>query len=287
VAVPGTGRNVALATSAEIPEGDEDFEPLIGALAAECVGAEAAVWDDPAVDWTRFDLVLPRATWDYAERREAFLAWAASVPWVLNPLEILEWNTDKERYLTDLAARGVPVVPTEFIAPGGELEPPDEPFVVKPAISAGGRNSARFEASEAEAARELVARIQAAGRTAMVQPFLGEHEETALVYIDGAYSHAVRRRVPLPAAGARDVFFLDEELGTAEATAEERAVAEKALPEGLLYGRVDLMGGLVLELEIAEPSLYLTYAGGAAARFAAAISQRLRVSPENGRTRSQ
>ena len=109
----------------------------------------------------------------------------------------------------------------------------------------------------------------------MVQPFLGEHEETALVYIDGAYSHAVRRRVPLPAAGARDVFFLDEELAPAEATAEERAVAEAALPDGLLYGRVDLMGGLVLELEIAEPSLYLTYAEGAAARFAAAISQRL------------
>jgi glutathione synthase/RimK-type ligase-like ATP-grasp enzyme len=278
---------VALATSAEIPEGDEDFEPLIAALATEGVEAETAVWDDAAVDWSRFDLVLPRATWDYAERRDEFLAWAAAIPWVLNPLEVLEWNTDKERYLTDLAARGVPVVPTEFVAPGAALDPPDEPFVVKPAISAGGRNSARFEPADAEAARELVARIHAAGRTAMVQPFLGEREETALVYIDGAYSHAVRRRVPLPAAGARDVFFLDEELARAEATPDERAVAEAALPEGLLYGRVDLMGGLVLELEIAEPSLYLTYADGAAARFAAAISQRLRISPENGRTKSQ
>jgi glutathione synthase/RimK-type ligase-like ATP-grasp enzyme len=209
------------------------------------------------------------------------------VPWVLNPLEVLEWNTDKERYLADLAARGVPVVPTEFVAPGAELEPPDELFVVKPAISAGGRNSARFDPADADAARELVARIHAADRTAMVQPFLGEHDETALVYIDGAYSHAVRRRVPLPATEARDVFFLDEELAPIEATPEERAVAEAGLPDGLLYGRVDLMGGLVLELEVAEPSLYLTYADGAAARFAAAISQRLRINPENGRTPSQ
>lgn len=278
---------VALATSGEIPHGDEDFAPLTAALAEEGVAAEAAVWDDPAVDWSRFGLVLPRATWDYAEKRDAFLAWAVSLPWVLNPLEVLEWNTDKERYLTDLAAQGVPVVPTEFVPPGEELEPPDGPFVVKPAISAGGRNSARFEPADAEAARGLVARIHAAGRTAMVQPFLGEHEETALVYIDDAYSHAVRRRVPLPAAGARDVFFLDEELARAEATAGERAVAEAALPDGLLYGRVDLMDGLVLELEIAEPSLYLTYGDGAAARFAAAISQRLRISPENGRTASQ
>ena len=134
---------MALATSAEIPLGDEDFEPLIAALEAEGVEAEAAVWDDPAADWSRFDLVLPRATWDYAERRDEFLAWAAGMPWVLNPLEVLEWNTDKERYLTDLAARGVPVVPTEFVPPGAALEPPHGPFVVKPAISAGGRNSAR------------------------------------------------------------------------------------------------------------------------------------------------
>ena len=54
-----------------------------------------------------------------------------------------------------------------------------------------------------------------------------------------------------------------------------------------LYARVDLMGGAVLELEASEPSLYLAYGVGASARFAAAISQRLRISPENGRTTSQ
>ena len=124
----------------------------------------------------------------------------------------------------------------------------------------------------------------------MVQPYLGDLEEKALVYIDGAYSHAVRRHVPLPAAGDRDVFFLDEELGPADATPGERRIAEAALacaPAGLLYGRVDLMGDAILELEIAEPSLYLAYGEGAAGRFAAAISQRLRISPENGRTPSQ
>lgn len=278
---------IALATSAEIPEGDEDFAPLHAALAAEGVAAETVVWDDPSVDWKRFDLVLPRATWDYAERRDEFLAWAAAVPWVLNPLDVLEWNTDKQRYLSDLAAAEVPLVPTAFVSPGAELPAQEAAFVVKPAIGAGGRSAARFEPAELGPARELVASIHDAGRTAMVQPFLGDAEEVALVYLDGEYSHAVRRRVPLPAGGARDVFFLDEELGPAEATADQRAVAEAALPDGLLYGRVDVMAGLVLELEIAEPSLYLTYANGAAARFAAAISQRLRMRPEKGRTTSQ
>ena len=242
------------------------------------------------MDWPAFDLVVLRSTWDYAERRDDFLAWARSLPHVLNPVPVLEWNTDKQRYLADLAAAGVPIVPTRFVEPGQALEPPTEPFVVKPAISAGGRSSARFGPDEADAARALVARIHAEGRTAMVQPYLGEVDETALVYLNGAYSHAVRRRVPLPAADDRTVFYLDEQVSPAEATPAELAVAEAALacaPAELLYARIDIAGGAVLELEVAEPSLYLAFGDGATARFAAAISQRLRISPEKGRTTSQ
>ena len=280
---------VALATCAELPEGDEDFPALIAAMAEAGIEAEPAVWD-AQVDWALFDLVVLRSTWDYAERRDAFLAWAESLPQVLNSLPVLEWNTDKERYLTDLAAAGVPIVPTEFVPPGQEPEPPQEPFVVKPAISAGGRSSARFDPRDADAARRLVARIHAEGRTAMVQPDLGDIEETDLVYLDGAYSHALHRRVPLPAAGDRDVFYLDEQLRPAEASDAERAVAERALaaaPGDLLYGRVDLVDRTVLELELAEPSLYLAFGSEAAARLAAAVSQRVRRSAENGPTTSQ
>jgi glutathione synthase/RimK-type ligase-like ATP-grasp enzyme len=269
---------VALATCADLPDGDEDFPGLIEALAGLGIRAEAAVWDDDAVDWGVYDLVLPRATWDYAEHRDAFLAWAAALPRILNPFPALEWNTDKQRYLTDLTASGVPIVPTSFVEPCAELRPPKAAFVVKPAVSAGGRSSARFEADELEAAGELVTRIHAENRTAMVQPFLGDLEERALVYLDGGFSHAVRRRVPLPAAGSLDVLYLDEDLGPAQATDTEKDIAEAALacaPTPLLYARVDLMGDVVLELEIAEPSLYLTYGEGAANRFAQAISRRL------------
>jgi glutathione synthase/RimK-type ligase-like ATP-grasp enzyme len=280
---------IALATCAEIPEGDEDFPALIAALAALGVRAEPAVWDSGS-DWCRFDLVVLRSTWDYAERRDIFLAWVRSLPRVLNPLPVLCWNTDKQRYLTDLAAAGVPIVPTEFVAPGEKLDPPGEPFVVKPAISAGGRSSANFQPRDLEAARGLVARIHADGRTAMVQPYLGDVEETDLVYIDGGYSHALRRRVPLPAAVDCDVFYLDEELRPAQARTRDCTVAEQALaaaPGELLYGRVDLVDGAVLELELAEPSLYLGFGEGAAARLAAAISRRLRISAEDGPTMSQ
>jgi hypothetical protein len=109
----------------------------------------------------------------------------------------------------------------------------------------------------------------------MVQPFLGDAEEKALVYIDGRYSHSLRRRVPLPAAGARSVFYLDEELAPARASAGERGTAEAALacvPGDALYARIDLLGGAVLELELTEPSLYFSFGDGSAERLAAAIS---------------
>ena len=269
---------MALATCAEIPQGDDDFPALIAELAALGVEAVPAVWD-AAVDWEAFDLVVVRSTWDYAERRQEFLRWAGSLPRVLNPVAVLEWNTDKEHYLTDLVAAGVPIVPTRFAAPGEPFDPPGERFVVKPAISAGGRSSAWFSTAEADAARALVSRIHGQGRTAMVQPYLVEAAETALVYVDGEYSHALRRVVPLPSAGEREVFYLDEQLAAAEATAAQRAVADAAVacaPGNLLYARVDLLGDAVLELEVAEPSLYLEFGAGAAARFAAAISRHLR-----------
>ena len=251
--------------------------------------AAPAVWD-AQVDWESFDLVVLRSTWDYAERREEFLRWAGSLPRVLNPVGVLEWNTDKERYLTDLLAAGVPIVPTRFVAPGEPLDLPGGGFVVKPTISAGGRSSAWFSPAQVDAARALVARIHGEGRTAMVQPYLGEAVETALVYVGGKYSHALRRVVHLPAAGERAVFYLDEQLTPTTASPVQREIADAAVarpPGDLLYARVDLLGDAVLELEVAEPSLYLDFGTGATARFAAAIDQRLRIGSENGRTTSR
>jgi glutathione synthase/RimK-type ligase-like ATP-grasp enzyme len=268
---------VALATCAEIPDLEPDDRLLLPALAAYGIEGVPAVWDDSAVEWDAFDLVVLRSTWDYAERRDEFLAWARLLRRVENPLPLLEWNTDK-RYLERLATAGVPTVPTRFVAPGAAFEPPAELFVVKPSVSAGGRSSARFEPGEVDAARALVTTIHAEGRTAMIQPYLSGAEEKALVYIGEEYSHALLRRVPLPAAGSRPVLYLEEELAPADASAEERDTAEAALacaPGKPLYARVDLLGGAVLELELTEPSLYLEFGDGSAERLADAVSARL------------
>src|SRR2546423_6365350 len=201
---------IALATCAEVPELDEDGPALVAALAARGVEGIPAVWD-AEVDWNRFDLVDVRAAWDYAERRGEFLDWAARLPRVLNPLPVLRWSTDK-RYLAELEAAGVPVVPTLFLEPGEAFEAPAGRFVVKPVFSAGGRASARYEPEEAAAAAAHVEALHADGRAAMVQPHIDGVEragEIALVYLGGSYSHAVRKRVSLRrgAAGAAGLFL--------------------------------------------------------------------------------
>lgn len=217
-----------------------------------------------------------RSAWDYAERWREFLRWADGVARIENPTAVLRFGVDKERYLTALA--GVPTVPTEFVHAGESFSPPGGPFVVKPAISAGGRRSARFEPG-AVAAAALVAEITGSGETAMVQPLIENAPERSLVFIDGEFSHALSRRAALPLGGPQDVLYLEEELRPREATPEERQVAEAALsvvPCRTLYARVDLLGGAVLELEVVEPSLYLSYEPSAADRLAAAVSARLR-----------
>ncbi len=114
---------IALATCAELPELDPDEQLLLEPLRALGIDAQPAVWDDAAIDWTAFDLVVIRSTWDYTARRDEFLAWAGSVPRIVNPAPVLAWNTDKH-YLNDLAKGGVPVVPTVWLDPGRAVDLP-------------------------------------------------------------------------------------------------------------------------------------------------------------------
>jgi glutathione synthase/RimK-type ligase-like ATP-grasp enzyme len=291
---------VALVTAAAAQGLDEDMPLLLRALAAQ--GAEAAevVWDDPAVEWGGFDLVVVRSTWDYFARREEFLAWAervAAVSELHNPVPVLRWNSDK-RYLLDLERAGVPIVPTTFVEPDGEVELPagaagTVDLIVKPAVSAGSNDTARYGPGEREAALAHVARLQADGRVAMVQPYqhgVDEHGETALLYFDGRFSHAIRKGA-IFASGPQMVggLFAREEIRPREPSAAEREVGEaalraaaEALPaevQPLLYARVDLVplvGGSpgVLELELCEPSVFLAHAAGGVNRLTAAITGR-------------
>jgi hypothetical protein len=151
----------------------------------------------PGRDWSRFDAVLVRDTWDYIFDRNAFLEWAAEVAAVTrlaNSVEVLRWNTDK-RYLRDLEAAGVPTVPTVWVEPGDDVPAVvwDE-LVVKPSISAGARLSARYR--RGDDIGEHLRRIHATGAAAMLQPYVPAVEsegETGTYVFGGEVRHAVSK----------------------------------------------------------------------------------------------
>ena len=110
---------LALATCDWLPDLDPDDAPLRAALGEV---AEPAVWSDPDVDWSAYDVVLIRSIWDYFERHDEFLAWLdrLAVP-TWNPIDTLRWNSEKT-YLRELAEAGVPTVPTVWVGRGEEID---------------------------------------------------------------------------------------------------------------------------------------------------------------------
>jgi len=280
---------VALATAAQLPDLDEDGAALLEALDAEGVQAAPVVWDSGA-DWAAYDLVVVRSTWDYDRRREQFLAWAASVPRLANPADVLAWNTDKT-YLQALASAGVPVVETTWLVPGDVFTPPAGPYVVKPTVSAGARDTAAYDGGADATAH--VQRLLAAGRPVMVQPYLPQVDvlgETSVLCFEGEVSHAASKSALLQVgAGVRNDIDSRAFVTPAEPTRAQVDLAKAALAvvgQPLLYARVDLVPGpegpLLLELELTEPSLFLRHAEGATARFAAAVRRRADRSSPGG-----
>ena len=289
---------IALATCRMMPPEFTDDQLAIAEL--EALGAEVTYvpWD-AEIEWTGFDAVAIRSTWDYSYRRDEFVAWADAIgPALHNAPALLRWNSDKT-YVADLDEAGLEVVETAFVRPGETWAGSDGEVVVKPTVSAGGRDTGRFGPALHDDARALIETIHASGRTAMVQPYLrsvDEIGETALVFIDGEFSHPLRKGAvlrPDEVAPVRETDLMvaeamyDPELVLAgtyeddELDLAERIVAHITERFGYvpLYARVDTLRGedgapILLELEAVEPNLYFDQAPGAAARLARAIAKR-------------
>jgi hypothetical protein len=279
---------IAFVTHAGLPGLSKDDLLAVEELRRRGATVEPAVWDDPGVRWSRYDRVVIRSCWDYHLRPGEFLAWldrmeAEKIP-LWNPAPVARGNVDKA-YLADLAAAGIPVVPTAFLERGEavDLGPLlDErgwtDVVIKPSVSASAFRTLRIGRGEEEAARAELEEMAAASRV-LIQPFLSEVQirgEWSLMFLRGEYSHAVLKR---PGAGD---FRVQAELG-GSATPEQpspalvgqaRAVVE-TIPGPWLYARVDgvEIGGTftLMELELIEPSLFLAAGPRAPARFAEAI----------------
>lgn len=283
--------DITLITARSARALDEDLRPLHSALEAIGLRVAIAAWDEP-FDYRQTRLALLRSTWDYTERLQEFEHWldaTGALTTVLNPAAVVRYSLDKH-YLAQLQEQGVPIIPSRFIEPGQHFSFDElDEFVVKPCVGAGSRGARRFAGGEFLLATEHANALLAQGFSVLVQPYLKavDHSgETALIFFNGVYSHAIRKAALLDLSGAAvSGLFKPESITARDAQPDEIAVAERALaavphPSPLAYARVDLIRASegspqLLELELAEPSVFLTYAPGSAERFAQSLKLRL------------
>jgi len=289
-------------TCRDFPELPDDERPVAEALRGQGLCVEVVSWDDAEFDWAAARLVCVRASWDYSTRHAEFLQWIAKVDSVTalwNPATVLVWNSHKS-YLGDLREAGINVADTISFVRGarsgrsercdlGELvgERGWKDAVIKPAVSGTGRETIRVSQHQPEEAQAHFDRL-AAAEDVLVQEFIASVEtegELSLNFIDGEFSHAVRKR-----AKAGDFRVLEEWGGNTvpeEPARDALRFAVQAMaqsPAATLYGRVDLLRGndgkwQVSELELVEPELYFRHAPPEApGRLADAISSRVKNS---------
>lgn len=279
--------HLRIATCRPLPEPDVDEDLLLEALARAGVQARMAAWNGTNEDWDAAVPTLLRSTWDYVHHLGAFEAWlerAERAAPIWNPRSIVSRNLHKG-YLLELERRGVRIVPTALAKRRERTDLRElcarrgfEEIVIKPAVGAGSFSTRRFAPAEHAMAQEFLERV-ARGNDVLVQPYLRSvegHGERALVWIEGEFTHAVRKTPRFEGQ--------DEHVSQAVAIeADEHALGRAALAgmeSQLCYARVDVARGAdgapsVMELELVEPSLFLRQHPPALARLVDGIRSRL------------
>lgn len=280
---------IAYVSCQNLPEPDIDEIPLVEGLRAAGHDATVEPWDDDSIDWTRFDAVLVRATWNYAQHLDAFRAWidrAAQQTTLINPPSTLTWNLHKG-YLTELEQAGIPIIPTAFFDRGAPVSIPELCYgrgwpriVIKPTVSAGSFGTRSFDLCKGEAdAAQAFFDEMIEEREMMIQRYIPSVDtvgETALIIIDGELTHAIEKRPRFDDQ--------DEEVYLRDSISDEmRDIADRviaAADKDHLYARVDVFpaedGSLMLsELEMLEPSLFFPHCERAVEVFVRGVEKRM------------
>jgi glutathione synthase/RimK-type ligase-like ATP-grasp enzyme len=280
---------IVLATSHESPELMTSDRLYADALERRRYRVAAAPWDGPRNAFAGVDAVVIRATWGYYRTLQAFREWTeamARTTRLFNSIDLIHWNLRKD-YVGKLETAGIRVPRSHIVACDAAViekvfaEEGWDRAVVKPATGASGHSVELLQrATLAGQVANLSPEARASG--VVVQEFLPEiaEGELSLVYFDGAFSHAIRKRPP------PGEFRSNSRYGpTRSVEAPPRAVTEQGaaclavLPEMPLYARIDgvMRGGalIVIEVEVLEPALFMEFDPPSAERFAAATAKRL------------
>ncbi len=247
---------------------------LVEYLTAQGLHLTPEVWDNPAVDWTQYDLALFKSPWDYFDKFTAFTAWLNQVEALglrtLNPLSTIRWNADK-KYLLEIAAAGLPVVPTQLLPRSQPVALETyftrfgtEKIIVKPSVSGGAKNTLVVKRIDVPTVLPTIQNLLA-DEDYLVQPFMPQVQqegEWSFLFFNGQYSHTVLKSAK--AGDFRVQHFFGGTIQPKPAPTHLLPQAQKFVDQfapGCLYARVDgvdVHGELqLMELELVEPFLFL------------------------------
>lgn len=245
-------------------------------------------WRSPVEAFAGLPLVLVGSPWDYQDSEPHFLAQLdaleAAGHVVYNSAATVRWNARKT-YLRDLATSGAATIPTLWVdAPtASDIAAAMDQFgtdtvVAKRQVGAGAEGQSIHHRGSLEPGWRM-------DHPAMLQPFLPQIQqdgEYSFLFVDGAFSHALRKR---PVAGdyrVQSIYGGTNEVlepSSTDLAAAQAVVA--AVPQGTpLYARIDMVRGddgtlLLMEAEMIEPYLYPEQGPQLGALLAEAIARRL------------
>ncbi|MBX9887278.1 MAG: hypothetical protein K2Y30_05005 [Flavobacteriaceae bacterium] len=278
---------IAILTCNQLPELTPQDQPLILELAKHSIEAIPVIWDNPNVNWSDFDYLVFRNTWDYFEKEVQFNTWLTKIEKLgiktLNSIAIIKENKHKF-YLREMEQQGVQILPTIFINKTSNLSLKTlipstwKKAVIKPAFSAGSYQTEVFDITDSEII-SLQYKVIAAEKELLLQEFIPEIlslGETSFIFFNKKFSHAVNKK---PVEGD---FRIQVQFGGKYTLVEPNSnlitQAQKIVnrfADDLLYARVD---GIIIdnqlhlmEVECIEPDLYLNLSDGATERFTQAI----------------
>ena len=262
---------------------------LIQPFSQHGVHVDVISWHAIDIDWSQYDAVIVRSTWDYQEHANAFIDKLIEITKhdtvLINPLSLMQWNISK-RYLQILQTQGITIIPSVFFdsvaisdiyAQFAYFD--TQEIIIKPLISANSDNTFRLDHTNLIAQAGPLSNIFST-TPCVIQPFLDSvinEGEYSLFYFNGEYSHTIRK---VPKSGD---FRVQEEHGGELITVipDERQLSAAAkvlaaLPEKSLYARVDLIRNpraqkddiwQLMEVELIEPSLYFNMDEASPERF--------------------
>ncbi|MCJ8278086.1 MAG: hypothetical protein HRT44_06250 [Bdellovibrionales bacterium] len=279
--------NIALLTCSNLDEFVNEEHHLEKALKDKGWDYDWIVWTESAPDWSFYDAVVIRTTWDYIQHKPKFLEYLKSIEdsgaKLFNGSDIVNWNSDK-KYLKELEGKGVRIVPTRWgvdfsLDEFNELYQVFEnnKMVIKPNVGAGAFKTFLIDQGDNSKIEEALSELK--GIEVMIQPYLtgvASEGEFSMHYFSGVHSHTILKT---PKDGD---FRSQEEFGSyvrridpEESLFEFADQVLKEINEKLLYARVDIVrenGKFhLIELELIEPCLYFRTHEPSAGTFVQAL----------------